>query len=48
MTSVAFNTLKYAQTLRQAGIEEKQAEALAIAQQEAFVEVLGQCRGYQD
>ena len=31
MTTITFDTLKFVQTLRQSGVEEKQAEAIAVA-----------------
>ena len=40
MTTVTFDTLKYSKTLRAAGIEESQADALAQAQQESLSEAL--------
>ena len=36
MNTLAFDTLKFAQTLEQAGMENKQAEAMAAAQREVF------------
>ena len=34
MTTITFDTLKFVQTLRQSGVEEKQAEAIAVAVRE--------------
>ena len=36
MTTITFDTLKFVKTLKSAGFEEKQAEALAEAQTEVF------------
>ena len=38
--NIAFNTLKFIRHLKQAGLSEKQAEALAEAHTEAFTEIL--------
>lgn len=40
MTSIAFDTLAYPKILRDAGFSEKQAEALANAQNNAFAEMV--------
>lgn len=40
MTTITFNTLAYSKTLRAAGFDEAQAEALANAQSSAFSEML--------
>ncbi len=40
MSSIAFDTLAYSKTLREAGFSEKQAEALANAQNNAFAEMV--------
>lgn len=40
MSSVTFNTLAYSKTLREAGFSETQADALANAQNNAFVEMM--------
>ena len=40
MASIAFDTLKFANRLKQAGLTEEQAAAIAEAQKEAFAEAL--------
>lgn len=39
-TAVLFNTLKFVRRLQEAGVSEKQAEAMSAAQLEVFSEVL--------
>ena len=38
MTTITFDTLKFANTLKEAGVPDKQAEAQARAQRESFAE----------
>ena len=40
MATITFNTLKYTKRLRESGMSEAQAEALAEAQKETFPEVM--------
>ena len=40
MTTVTFDTLKFVKTLEAAGVEPKQAEAIADAQREAFAQLV--------
>lgn len=40
MTAVTFDTLKFVKTLEAAGVDPKQAEAIADAQREAFAELV--------
>lgn len=40
MSAVTFDTLKFVKTLEAAGVEPKQAEAIADAQREAFAELV--------
>lgn len=40
MAHAAFDTLKFSERLREAGVPEKQAKALAEAQNDAFAEAL--------
>ncbi|MDP2830188.1 MAG: hypothetical protein Q8O37_16485 [Sulfuricellaceae bacterium] len=40
MTSIAFDTLKFAERLEKAGLTREQASAIAEAQKEAFAEAL--------
>jgi hypothetical protein len=40
MSSITFDTLKFANTLKEAGVPDKQAEAQAKAQRESFAEAL--------
>jgi hypothetical protein len=40
MTTITFDTLKFAKRLQQAGLSEEQASAIAEAQKDAFAEAL--------
>ena len=48
MTTITFDTLAYVKTLREAGIEEKQAEAQAVALAAVLKETSGELVTKQD